>query len=158
METIKESFSIPQINVDPSVGWNIGPKYEFRNSIGFGSYSAVCSAFSIEKQITVAIKKFTNIYSDPIRCRRILREVELLYEMNHPFIVKPLDVFIRQESDLYLVMEIVPSDLANLRNSIFLIDSQVKMIMYEIIVALNYIHSGGIINRDNCLLMMIVFV
>jgi mitogen-activated protein kinase 1/3 len=145
---IKESSSIPKINTDPSAGWDIEPNYAFSEIIGYGSYGTVCSAFSQTRKTLVAIKKYINIFSDSFRCKRILREVELLFAINHPCIIEPLDVFMKQGADLYLVMELGQTDLFNLRNSIFLVDDQVKAIMYELILALNYIHSGGIINRD----------
>jgi len=144
----KESNSIPRINTDPSVGWDIGPNYMFSEIIGYGSYGTVCNAFSRITGNPVAIKKYINIFSDITRCKRVLREVELLFTINHPCIIRALDVFMRRGSDLYLVMELGQTDLSSLRNTTFLVNEQIKAIMYELIVALNYIHSGGIINRD----------
>eukprot|EP00826_Nyctotherus_ovalis_P011505 TRINITY_DN12991_c0_g8_i1.p1 TRINITY_DN12991_c0_g8~~TRINITY_DN12991_c0_g8_i1.p1 ORF type:complete len:487 (-),score=115.74 TRINITY_DN12991_c0_g8_i1:124-1536(-) len=148
MADIKESNSIPKINTDLSAGWDIGPSYEFSSIIGYGSYGTVCTAFSHRANAFVAIKKYVNLFSDAIRCKRVLREVELLYAIDHPCIIRPLDVFMKKDSDLYLVMEMGQTDLSNLRNSVFLLEEQVKVIMYNLVVALNYIHSGGIINRD----------
>lgn len=148
MEDIRKLDSVPKIDLDISVGWDIGPNYHFITIIGYGSYGTVCKARSLKTGTLVAIKKFLNIFSNSLRCKRVLREVELLYEINHPCIIRPLDVFMRQAVDLYLVMEICESDVSYLRNSIFLINEQVRAIMYKLLAALNYIHSGGIINRD----------
>lgn len=148
MADIKESNSIPKINTDLSASWDIGPNYEFSSIIGYGSYGTVCTAFSHKANAFVAIKKYVNLFSDALRCKRVLREVELLHAIRHPCIVRPLDVFLKNHSDLYLVMEMGQTDLSNLRNSVFLLEEQVKVILYSLVVALNYIHSGGIINRD----------
>ena len=96
----------------------------------------------------VAIKRFFNVFDNPKNCRRILREIELLYELHNQYIVKPLDAFMRQGSNLYLVLELGKFDLSNLGNSTFLVDKQVRIIMYRLLIALNYIHSGGIVHRD----------
>eukprot|EP00826_Nyctotherus_ovalis_P026482 TRINITY_DN2067_c0_g3_i14.p1 TRINITY_DN2067_c0_g3~~TRINITY_DN2067_c0_g3_i14.p1 ORF type:complete len:470 (-),score=87.55 TRINITY_DN2067_c0_g3_i14:170-1579(-) len=139
---------IPHINVDPGAGWDIRPKYKFVRHIGSGAYGSVCAALAVSTHTSVAIKRFRCIFSDPSKCKRALREVELLFAMRHPYIVRAYDVFMRQGSDLYLVMELGQLDLANLRRTTFLVDTQIRILMYRLIVALNYIHSGGILHRD----------
>jgi len=141
-------LKIPPINISPSAGWDIQPKYKFIRRIGYGSHGSVCEAICTKTQSRVAIKRFRSIFSGTIKCKRILREVELLFAMKHPFITRAYDVFMRQRSDLYIVMEKGNIDLASLRKVEFLVDSQVKVIMYRSLLALYYIHSGGIIHRD----------
>ncbi len=148
MKAEAANFGVPQINLDPSAGWDIAPKYVFRRLLGFGSYGSVCEAIYLPTKARVAIKKFLNIFQDSGGCKRVLREIELLHLINHPYIVKPLDVFIKQGSDLYLVMEMGQADLFSLRRTIYLVEKQIKVIMYRILVALNYLHSGGIVHRD----------
>lgn len=139
---------LPQINMDPIVGWDIGPKYIFLKPVGYGSYGSVCVAEDVKTKLCVAIKKFTNVFEDAVKCKRVLREIELLYSLNNPFVVKPLDVFMKQGTDIYLVMEMGQVDLLVLRRTIFLVDKQVRVIMYRLLSALSYLHSGGVIHRD----------
>ena len=141
-------LSIPQINTSPSAGWDIGSKYAFSRLLGFGSYGSVCEAVCLATKARVAVKKYPNIFQDSGGCKRILREIELLYYIDSPYVVKPYDVFMKQGSDLYIVMEMGQIDLYNLRRSIFLIEKQVKVIMYRILLGLNYLHSGGVVHRD----------
>ena len=143
-----DSLNIPQIVIDPSAGWEISPEYTFIHIIGYGSYSTVCDALCIKTNTKVAIKRYLNICGNSFRCKRMLREIELLYLMDHPCIVKPLDVFMKQNKDIYLVTEFEQIDMSKLQHTIFLVSSQIKVLMYKILLALNYIHSGGIINRD----------
>jgi len=129
--------------------WDIGPKYQFLRELGVGTYGSVCEAVIAGTSSRCAIKKFTNIYKDPLMCKRALREIEIIYKLSHPCIVRPIDFFWRQGCDMYLVMEICQSDLRKLmRNPIYLIDKQVKVIMYRLLLAVNYMHSAGIIHRD----------
>jgi len=130
--------------------WDIGPRYSFYCEIGAGSYSSVCEAIDNTTMKHVAIKKFTGIFRDTILCHRVLRELEIIFSLNHPFIVRPLDLIIRSETaDIYLVMELVPSDLRRLiKSSLFLDRKQVKILMYRLLVSLNYLHSCGIVHRD----------
>ena len=130
--------------------WEIGPNYVFLRDIGSGTYGVVCEAVVATTGQHVAIKKFANVYSNPIWCKRILREIELLYTLNHSCIVRPLDLLSRTPTgDVYLVLEYAQSDLCKLgRAPIFLEEQQVKTLMYRILMALNYLHSGGIVHRD----------
>lgn len=138
------------INFLPYNIWDIGPKYTFVKEIGIGTYGTVCEAQVVETKKKVAIKKFTNILADSILCKRILREIELLYRLNHPFIVKPLDLLLKTETgDVYLVLEIAQSDLRKLSKSpVYLEKKQIQAVMYRLLVGLNYLHSGGIVHRD----------
>lgn len=140
-----ESSSIPFLTL-----WDIGPKYTYLRDIGIGSYGAVCEAVENATQKRVAIKKFMGIFNDPILCRRVLREIEILFSLNHPFIVRPLDLIARNNSeDIYLVMELAHTDLRKLiKSPIYLEKRQVKILMYRILVGLNYLHSCGIVHRD----------
>ena len=130
--------------------WDIGPKYTFVRQIGAGTYGSVCEASVGGTKQRVAIKKFAGMFSDPIVCKRILREVELLYTLSHPYIVHPLDILIRPDTaDLYLVLEMAQTDIHKLTKSPVNLDKrQVQLLMYRLLVALNYLHSGGIVHRD----------
>jgi len=140
-----ESFHTPLTPV-----WDIGPKYTFLRSIGVGSYGFVCEAVENATQRHVAIKKYTDILNDAILCRRVLREIEILFSLDHPFIVKPLDLLIRNDiSDIYLVMELSQSDLGKvIKSPIYLEKRQVKLLMYRLLLGLDYLHSYGIVHRD----------
>lgn len=130
--------------------WNIGPKYIFSKELGSGTYGSVCEAINIQTQQKVAIKKFRNMFKDEVMCKRVLREIEILYSLNHPFIVRPFEMFTRKNySEVYLVMELAQTDLRRISKApIYLDEKQVQLLMYRIFVALNYLHSGGIVHRD----------
>ena len=70
----------------------IDKKYSVIKKLGQGSYGIVCSCKDNEKNILVAMKKIQNAFEDLIDARRIVREIKLLYFLNHPCIIKILDV------------------------------------------------------------------
>lgn len=149
MHKISKKTAVIPIDIDPSKEWEIEPKYVFQRELGNGTYGAVCEAIEAATKAKVAIKKFTNIFRDALLCKRVLREIEILYYLNHPCIVRPLDLFIKSGANVYLVMEVMQTDLRKLsKSSTFLVEKQVKLIMYKLLLALNYLHSAGIIHRD----------
>ena len=40
----------------------------------------------------VAIKRVKNVFDDEVDCKRILREVTLLRKLNHPSVVKIIEI------------------------------------------------------------------
>eukprot|EP00831_Metopus_contortus_P027042 TRINITY_DN22845_c0_g1_i1.p1 TRINITY_DN22845_c0_g1~~TRINITY_DN22845_c0_g1_i1.p1 ORF type:complete len:293 (+),score=42.13 TRINITY_DN22845_c0_g1_i1:124-1002(+) len=146
-QNMATDYSIP--SEDASGVWDIGPQYIFKTDLGSGSYGTVCEAIYVATSMPVAIKKFANIYRNETMCKRVLREIEVSFYSTHPVLVKPLDLFCRNGIDLYLVMELAQSDLKKIqKDPIFLLEKQVKIIMYRLLLAVNYLHSGGIIHRD----------
>jgi len=101
----------------------------------------------------VAIKKYLNLFRDKIDCKRILREIALLRRLNHPNIVKLYDIVIPNPSNIdsiFIVMELCDTDLKSLlyNEKTFLTEIQIKKIMFDIILGVNYLHKCGVIHRD----------
>jgi mitogen-activated protein kinase 1/3 len=40
----------------------------------------------------VAIKKMEGVFEDEVDCKRILREIDLLRKLRHPYVINILDV------------------------------------------------------------------
>lgn len=62
----------------------------------------------------VAIKKVANAFEDMVDAKRILREVRLMRQFNHPNVVKLYDIMeppsIETFEDLYIVTELMSTD------------------------------------------------
>lgn len=71
--------------------------------IGEGSYGSVYKVYDRFKGIYVAAKIFKKIKSDRIRCKRAMREVELLFILKHPYIVYPYDLYWDKDSEILVV-------------------------------------------------------
>jgi mitogen-activated protein kinase 1/3 len=57
----------------------------------------------------VAIKKLNNIFDDEIDCKRILREICILRELNHPNLISIIEILEPKDpktfDTIYVVME-----------------------------------------------------
>ena len=63
----------------------------------------------------VAIKKMDGVFEDEIDCKRILREINLLRKLEHPYVIRIFDVLEPKNHEtfdtLYVVIELAESDL-----------------------------------------------
>ena len=74
--------------------------YTIKKIIGKGSYGHVAKAIRKNGSGFVAIKKITNLFATLPETRRILRELILLKNCQHPNIVQMIDVIIPKDQNL----------------------------------------------------------
>ncbi|GFE53759.1 cell-cycle-associated kinase MAPK [Babesia ovis] len=155
-----KSTTVKQGAANNNIIWELPDKYKVIDIVGSGSYGQVCRAFDIENQRYVAIKRIHKVFEDLIDCKRILREIAILNRLDHPNVVKVLDIIIPSDLDnfnvLYVVLEIAASDIKLLvRSPAFLNDNHIRLLMYNLLCGVNYLHAVGIFHRDlkpaNCL-------
>merc|ERR1719355_551709 len=72
--------------------WFVDPKYKLLNKVGSGAYGFVVAADDVLTGKKVAIKKVANAFEDMIDAKRMLREVRLMRQFNHPNVVKLYDI------------------------------------------------------------------
>ena len=79
-----------------------------------------------------------------------MRELAILNLLQHENIVKYLGFCINKDGIVLVLMEYVPTDLYLYMESqkIVMDDKQIKCIMVDLLKAVAYIHSKGIIHRD----------
>ncbi|AAZ11740.1 mitogen-activated protein kinase, putative [Trypanosoma brucei brucei TREU927] len=128
-------------------------RYEVNNVVGRGAYGIVCSAIDTETGDKVAIKKIGNVFADVVDGKRTLREVKLLRFLKHPNIISMRDVFrpVSEDfSDVYVVTELMSSDLQTVVKSpnVQLMSIHCQYLTYQLLCALQYMHSADIIHRD----------
>lgn len=128
--------------------WKYDANYRILCEIGRGSYGKVYEALNIHTNTRVAIKKFIKALVHPKLAQYCLRELEIITRVTHPNIVKK-ERIVRSSRSVYIVMDYMPLDLKKLvRSRTFLDHEQVRTLMYEILLALNYLHSTKIVHRD----------
>jgi len=118
--------------------------------LGQGSYGEVYKCTDHRTGSTVAVKK-TKLNRKDKHCLMLhLREICASEHINHPNLVKLLDV-LEGSSDgcLYLVYELADTDLYQLfASSQILTNEHIQFFMYQLVVGLRYLHSAGVIHRD----------
>jgi mitogen-activated protein kinase 1/3 len=132
---------------------DIGPDYQLLKKIGSGTYSTVWEARHKPTGTKVALKKEENIFDDLIDCKRVLREIKLLRVLQHPNVVKLLDVRVTEAHPYFesicLVLELSDSDLKKLiKSAVHLQQAHIQKLVYNMLLGLKYIHSAGVIHRD----------
>ena len=84
--------------------------------------------------------------------KRLYREIKLLRFMAHPNVIGMLDLYVHGAGgtgeDVYIVMPKMGANLKAILSSQALSDDHCQHISYEILRALSYVHSAGIMHRD----------
>jgi serine/threonine protein kinase len=135
--------------------FEVPKRYEIKEVIGQGGYGIVVSAYDSLTDTNVAIKKIFNIFEhEEYYQRRILREVKILKHFRyHDNIVGLLDLIppksFEEFKDVYIVMELMDSNLKQLINSRqHLTDQNIQYFLYQILRGLKYVHSASVLHRD----------
>ena len=139
--------------LQPPIDWNLGPDYKILKVLGSGTYGTVCKAQNLKTNQIIAVKRIANLFESIHESKRILREICLLRRMKHNNIIMIYDLLIEGDNEnfetLYILMEYCQSDLKKLiRSPIFLTPLHVQNIIYNIFVALKYLHSANVLHRD----------
>lgn len=135
--------------------------YERTDRIGQGAYGIVYRGVQRSTGVTVAIKRIPFADAAPeggVPCN-VIREISLLRELDHPNVVRLLDVNQAMPGELYLVFEYVAHDLKTfLDKSQNSTDSSggrqglaphlVRSFMRQILEGVGYCHTYRILHRD----------
>ena len=127
--------------------------FEKIEKIGSGTYGVVYKGFKKNKDGSkqiVAIKKMKIDLENEGIPSTALREITILRELEHPNIVKLIDVVLNN-SKLYLLFEFIECDLRKFlisyKNNI-LSENLIKNFLFKILDAVAFCHSKKIIHRD----------
>lgn len=128
----------------------IGGLYQLHEQIGIGGMGTVYRGIDLKTNTEVAVKmlKPEAVQQDRRLIERFRREGEALRTLNHPNMVKMLDV-IDEDDTHYLIMEYVPSgDLSHLLQNETLSIHRTINIALDIADALTRAHRLNVIHRD----------
>lgn len=129
----------------------VGRRYRLRRRLGQGAYGIVWKAIDRQTGEVVAVKKIFDAFRNRTDAQRTFREILFLQEFgNHVNVIKLLNVIrAANDKDIYLVFEFMETDLhAVIRKGNLLKDIHIRYILYQLLKATKFIHSGNVIHRD----------
>jgi calcium-dependent protein kinase len=121
--------------------------YEKIQRIGKGSYGSVYKVRNKQTNLIRAMKIIPkNFQKDN---NEIMREIEILKNLDHPNVMKIYE-FLEDDKNYYLIEEFCDEgDLETaLDNKKIYCEFLVKFIMYQVFLAVNYLHSNNIVHQD----------
>ncbi|CRG95819.1 mitogen-activated protein kinase 1, putative [Plasmodium gallinaceum] len=139
-----------QLKNTDEVDENVLKKYEIIKKIGKGAYGIVFKAKCKKNNKIVAVKKIFDAFQNSTDAQRTFREIMFLYQLNgHDNIIKLMDVMkAKNDNDIYLVFDYMETDLHEVIKADLLEEIHKKYIIYQLLRALKYIHSGLLLHRD----------
>lgn len=132
------------------IGHVLDGKYELRELLGFGSFSAVYEAWHRYTRRPVAVKVLhDHMRSIPEAVQRFMREARATAEIGHPSVVAVLDAGETHDHRLYMVQELVRGETLEDRMAAGPIPvGDLMRIGAQILDGLDAAHGRGVIHRD----------
>ncbi|UJR35847.1 hypothetical protein I4U23_028591 [Adineta vaga] len=125
-------------------------RFDFKQTLGKGTYGKVKLALDKRKNEQVAIKTIKKSrIENPHDLARIRREIDFMTSLNHPYIIKVKEVYESREK-IILVMEYASGgELYDYLNRMRRIpESQARAIFRQIVSAVHFLHKNQIVHRD----------
>jgi len=125
-------------------------KFEIVEKLGRGNYGIVWKAIHRKHKKVVVIKKIYDAFLNTTDAKRTLREVLYHQEFSdHENIIDLYHVIKSHNGkDLYLVLDYIEADLHHVIRAKILTLDHIRFVTTQILRALKYLHSGGVIHRD----------
>lgn len=123
-------------------------RYQQIQPVGMGVTGLVCSARDQIGHQTVAVKKLPEPFKTANVAKHMYREIKLLKNFQHENIIHLKDIFISPAEEIYLVTDLMATDLHTLLNTKKLDNQFTEYFLYQIMRGLKYVHSAGVVHRD----------
>jgi serine/threonine-protein kinase len=141
----------PAVTTEIQVGQVLDERFEIVEVINRSAMSSVYKAVDLRSGRPVALKvPLPSLEGDPAAFSRFQREEEIGRSLDHPGVLKILEVDDSAKSRPYLVMEFLEGRTLDqlLRQTSPLPEAQALRIGSQVCDALAYLHGRGIVHRD----------
>uniref|UniRef100_A0A6B2L6Z0 Mitogen-activated protein kinase n=1 Tax=Arcella intermedia TaxID=1963864 RepID=A0A6B2L6Z0_9EUKA len=137
-------------NKDEELDPHITEKYEIIQKLGKGAYGIVWKVRDKSTNEIFALKKIFGAFQNATDAQRTFREIIFLQGFaDHENVITLLDVLkADNDKDIYLVFEYMETDLHAVIRANILEDIHKRFIIYQLLKAIKYMHSGKVIHRD----------
>ncbi|RNF11623.1 putative protein kinase [Trypanosoma rangeli] len=124
--------------------------YEIVSVVGEGRYGFVYKCRCKSTGAICAVKRFKEMHRNEYAMRAMIRELRILNMLRGEPNVVQLTRALREKGRLYLVMEYVEANLLDVlrRSSSGVPLSQLRQLLFTLLVGVRSCHSNGIIHRD----------
>ncbi|KAH3667844.1 hypothetical protein WICMUC_005244 [Wickerhamomyces mucosus] len=126
------------------VQWQNPEHYEIIKKLGRGKYSEVFQGVNLEDHSKIVIKVLK-----PVKKKKIKREIKILQNLNNgPFIIRLLAIV---KDPLSKTPSLISEHVNNVDfRTLYptLSDYDIRFYMYDLLTALDFCHSQGIMHRD----------
>lgn len=137
----------PSYDVNGEVNFD---HFQILRAIGRGAFGKVCIVQKKDTKAMYAMKymnKYACIEKDAVR--NVLRELDILQSLDHPFLVNVWFTF-HDEEDMFMVVDLLlGGDMRyHLQQGTKFDEARVKLYLCELGLALGYLRSNRIVHRD----------
>ncbi|XP_060529855.1 serine/threonine-protein kinase fused [Cylas formicarius] len=117
-------------------------------TLGEGSFGKVYKAKKNSNGKLVAVKVISKRGRSTKELKGFRRECEIQRELHHPNIIQMLDSF-ETENEIFVITEFAHKELtAILSKEGYLPENKVQILVWDLVSALNYLHSNRVLHRD----------
>ncbi|KAJ5340276.1 hypothetical protein N7541_009400 [Penicillium brevicompactum] len=146
--TFHEGFTMPKdISELPSSGQNMA-RFTKQMILGLTFEATESAARDQIVNQTVAVRKLAGVFQTEATAKHMFGEIKLLKQLRHENILNLLDIFMAPSEDIYLVTDLMSTDLHTLLKAMKLEDHFAQFFTYQIMRGLKYVHSVGVVHRD----------
>lgn len=125
-----------------------GPRFRILRELGRGSMGLVFLAEDRQRSVPVAVKILHPETESPRAMARLRREAEILKRLEHPHLIRVVDL-LEAPGKLALVLEFLPGEtLAQRLSRGPLSDPEARQLMLQVAAALTALHRQQVVHRD----------